>query len=325
MTSPVTRRPHKDLTTLRTVARLYYEQGLSLQEIAALTDSSVSTISRMHRQARDLGIVRITVESEPEDLDALAARMRDTFGVAVHVTPGQPGTPEQASRLCGAYAAPFVTGLLPPHAVVAWTGGRTVEALISAVPLSRRDDLAHVPIVGGGDTRHSYLDPNTLINRLVERMGGTTYVLHAPSQLDTAGAAEAFLAESHIAATVEIWRRVTAAVVGITGPPTSSPGYFTAMDHAGAAFRDEMSALGVVGAIVGILYDIDGNVVPHDWTRRTLGMPIDVVRTVPQVIGVLAGRDKAASLVGLTRLGLADTIVTDSITAKAALALVGEA
>src|SRR5512146_491633 len=51
-----------DREILRLVAELYYERDLRQPEIADLTGFSVSKISRILALARELGVVRISVE-----------------------------------------------------------------------------------------------------------------------------------------------------------------------------------------------------------------------------------------------------------------------
>lgn len=322
MGSERAKRARGDVGMLRLVAQLYYERGLTQQDIAELTGFSISKVSRLHRQAREAGIVRITVEADDRDLAALEQELTDALGVRVHLTPGHRTSVQHASRLCGAAAAPIIADLLPDRGVVAWCGGNTIDALIASIPTTRRPYLSHLPAVGGGDASHPHLDSNGLIRRLVQRIGGRAYALNAPGLFDSSTTKQAVLAESNVAATVRLWLDVSLAVIGVSGPPDASADYFTIMDRATPEIRAELAGLGVVGDVIGHLFDLAGKLVGHEWSDRTLGMSLDEIARVPQVVAVLAGDTKARSLVGLARTGLVHTIVTDSVTAEGALELV---
>ena len=62
-----------DVEMLRLVAELYYQRGHGQIEIAELTGFSVSKVSRLLAQARETGIVRITVEPRTSELTPVAA------------------------------------------------------------------------------------------------------------------------------------------------------------------------------------------------------------------------------------------------------------
>ena len=118
---------------LRLVAELYYQRGHGQIEIAELTGFSVSKVSRLLAQARDTGIVRITVE--PRTVDELTPdrgrARRPSRRRASTSRPGGRPTPTIAARLCGIAAAPFVASLLPTTGVVGVAGGYTVSALVA--------------------------------------------------------------------------------------------------------------------------------------------------------------------------------------------------
>lgn len=306
-------------SVLRLVAQLYYERDLTLQEIAALTGFSVSKVSRLHRQALDEGIVRITVEPDPEDGEALEARLAERFGLRFHVTSGFPAQPLQAARLCGAAAGPFVAAQLPERGTVGFAPGFTTSALATALPPTRRRDLTFVPLVGGWDPRSTELDTNILVRTLADKTGGRAIALHAPATVDSPDAVAALLRDPSIAEATALWNEVDVAVIGVSGPTSARPGYRTVGDSLAAALRDEMERADAVGEIVGHFFDVDGRLL-GDTDHPRIAISIERLGAIGNVIAVLAGSQKARSLVGVARTGLVDTIVTDAATGAAALA-----
>lgn len=313
------RRGADERAVLRLVAELYYERGLSQQDIAELTGFSVSKVSRLHRQAREAGIVQITVQSDDRGLQALAGSLGAALELEVHVTAGVPTAPLRAARLCGAAAALFVAGTLPEDGVVGWASGVTTEALVSSLPAVPRPDLTHVPLIGGWDSHNPSLDTNSLVRSAAERTGGQARVLNAPAVLDSVELKARLLAESGIAAVARMWEEVRLAVIGVSGMPQTRPDYRTILDRVNEDVRAELIELGVVGDVVGHFFDVRGSIVDHVWTDRSLAMSLPALKGVPRVLAVLAGSNKVDSLLGLARTRLVHTIVTDSVTATAVL------
>ncbi|HWP63543.1 MAG TPA: sugar-binding domain-containing protein, partial [Candidatus Binatia bacterium] len=314
-----------DREMMRLVAELYYLRDLTQPEIARLTGFSVSKVSRLLAQARSLGVVRISVEPPSEVGPAVARALADRFGVEVHLTPGGDPHPSVAARLCGVGAAEVITRELPRSGVVGITGGYTIGALVSALPRLERPELTVVPLVGGWDTRNPHLDCNELVRRFAERLSAEVRFLHAPGMLDSEETKLALLRDSGIAATTRYWERLSLAIVGTSGGPLARPGYGTVMDRLDEAGRRRLADKEVVGDLGGHLFRADGSFVDDEWSRRTIAIPIELLRRTPRVVLVAAGSNKVDAVAGALRSGLVHVLVTDRATAEAVLEAVEKA
>jgi deoxyribonucleoside regulator len=310
-----------DVEMMRLVADLYYLRDHSQPEIAELTGFSVSKVSRLLSQAREHGIVRISVEPAPSELTPIAQELAGFLGVHVLVTPGRATTPTIAARLCGIAAAPYVASLLPSTGVVGIGGGYTFAALTQAMPASHRPGLTFLPLVGGWDVRNPHLDTNELTRRIAERLGAATRLLHAPGLLDSEATKDALLSDSGVTSTTDYWKRLDMAILGISGGPSARPGYGTVMDRLDDAGRRRLADKGVVGDVAGYLIRVDGSLVEDEWTRRSIAIPLDLLRRTPLVVAIAAGSNKVEGIIGCARSGLLHTLVTDVPTADAALHL----
>ena len=312
-----------DRAVMRLVAELYYGRDLRQPEIAGMTGFSVSKVSRILAGARDVGIVRISVEPPTEEQPAIARELGDRFDVEVWLTPGRESDPSAAARLCGVAAAEHVVGWIESAGSLGIAGGYTMDALASALPRRSLPGLTVVPIVGGWDSRNRYLDVNQLARRIADRLGAQVHYLHAPGMLDDEETKEALLRDSGIAATTRHWATLDAALLGISGGPTKAPGYGTVMDRLDDVGRHRLQDLGVVGDVSGHLIRSDGSIVEDEWSRRTISISIDELRRIPRVIVVAAGSNKRESLLGALRSGFASHLVTDRPTAEGILRLAG--
>ncbi len=306
---------------LRLVAELYYMRGLGQPEIASLTGFSISKVSRLLATARTSGIVRISVEGTPDQPTAIEKALSDALGVEAWVTPGQESAPAQAARLCGVAAAPRLASQLPEDGALGLTGGYTVESLIDALPAVARPRIVVVPLVGGWDSSNPHLNSNDIARRLADRLGGSFRPLHAPGMLDDEATTAALLADSAVTATTRYWSQLGLALVGMSGAPHHTPGYGTVMDRLDEEGRRRLEARGAVGDVAGHLVRIDGSFLADEWERRTISIPVDMLRGVPRVVAIAAGSNKVETIIAGARTGLLHVLITDEPTANAALSL----
>ena len=90
-------RVHDRHSEMYDVAVRYYIQNETMEAIARQLGRSRSSVSRLLAQARDTGLVRITLPEHPGTDSAPAKRIRDQFDVRVHIVPVGDATP--AARL----------------------------------------------------------------------------------------------------------------------------------------------------------------------------------------------------------------------------------
>lgn len=311
---------------IRLVAELYYVRDQSQSTIADLTGFSISKVSRLLAQARETGMVRITVEAAADQLERQATEMAQALSISdAHVTPGRSDDPVRATRLCAVAAAPWVGAQIPEAGVLGLAGGYTIAALVDALPPAHCAHLTIIPLVGGWDPATPHLDINELARRTAARLECRYQLLHAPGQLDSVRVKEALLADSAIRVTTEYWDRLTLALIGISGGPLTAPGYTTVMDRLADADRHRLARERVVGDMVGHLFTATGAIVDDPTTDRTIAAPVESLRRAARVIAIAAGRHKVRGIIGACRTGLIHTLVTDQPTADEILRLLSQA
>jgi deoxyribonucleoside regulator len=315
--------PVTDRDMMRLVAELYYVRELRQPVIAELTGFSISKVSRLLAQARDVGVVRIWVEPASEERPALASELGKRFGIEALITPGREPDPAAAARLSGVAAVDAVVGALPESGTIGVAAGYTVGAMASALPQLSRPDLTVMPVVGGWDAQLQFLDGNQLTRRIAERLGATPLFLHAPAVLDTPEMKDALLGDSAISATIARWSSLDLAVVGVGGGPESHPGYRTVVDRMGDPVRVELASMAVVGDLAGHFFRRDGTFVDDPWAQRIIAIPIADLRRVPRVVAIAAGAPKAEAILGALRTGIIHVLITDRSTGEAVLKLAG--
>jgi DNA-binding transcriptional regulator LsrR (DeoR family) len=313
-----------DVEMMRLVAELYYVRDHSQSAIADLTGFSISKVSRLLSQARELGVVSISVQPAPQELREVAGKLSAALRIEeAYVTPGRSDDPAAETRLCAVAAAPWVAEIVPEAGVLGIAGGYTVAALVEALPRTERSHLTIVPLVGGWDPATPHLDINEVARRAAERLACRYLLLHAPGRLDSSELRTALMRESAIRATTDYWVRLSVAIIGISGAPLADPGYVTVMHRLSDPERMRLADRRVVGDMVGHLFTLEGAIVDDPWSDRTLAIPIDQLRSAARVIAIAAGPHKVDGIIGACRTGLIGSLITDQPTGERVLAQLG--
>jgi DNA-binding transcriptional regulator LsrR (DeoR family) len=298
-------------------ARLYYDEGLTQHEVAKRLSVSRSTVSRLLQLARDNDIVRIEVRA-PSPAAGLSAELATVLGLQRAVV-----VPAQGPRAgLQALVAPALDELgrtgLAAGDVLAVSWGNTVWEIAQAQRFPSLRGVRLVPAVGGMDERDVRFQPNEIARRVAAASGGEVSFLHAPA-LPAPELRRSLLSDSQIAERLALWNRIHTALVGIGMPPTALR---VGPAHVLAA-REALTA--AVGDVASRHFDLAGHPVELPHEDRLLAVTRDQLRAARTVIGVAAGPEKAASIVGAARAGLVDVLVTDAATATSALEIVREA
>jgi DNA-binding transcriptional regulator LsrR (DeoR family) len=176
-----------DSVQMRRIARMYYLEELSRQQISDRLNIDVRKVSWLLRQGRDLGVVRIDILEPPEE--ELAARLQRKFRhlervmIVTGPTVTEKSTREDWDEICrrfGIFAANYFEELVANHPRnqkfrIAVTGGDHLLAFANMVPSRSRENVfVHVPaLVGRGGLQETagHIDPTVVASILWSKCG----------------------------------------------------------------------------------------------------------------------------------------------------------
>lgn len=302
-------------------ARLYYEQGASQTEIAKELGLSRSNVSRILTQARERGIVEITIhdpDGPPVRDEALEAALRAAFSLkGAHVvsaprTPGMDAVAREGAALLGERAG-SVRSL-----GVSW--GRTVQAVVAELETQHPRPTPQVlPLVGGHSSLDQFDSGDSVLKVLASRLGARPRTLYAPAVLESATAVATLRGESSIGAVLAAAAQVELALVGIGSMGRHSSPHVLGLMHLSPAEREAFEAQRPVGDVCGRFVDADGVPLGAPTDQRVLAVTFSELLRIPEVVGVAAGAEKAPGVTGVLRSGAIDTLVVDVDLARAVL------
>jgi DNA-binding transcriptional regulator LsrR (DeoR family) len=311
----------RDPELLAEAARLYFLDDRSQDDVATILGTTRSNVSRMVRQARDLGIVEIRIVAPAQRDQELERALRSRYRLAdARVLTVGSGT--EVLDGVGRLAARWLDETLRDGQVVALSWGHTLQAVVRAVDLARRD-VEVVQLVGGLSALNSAVTGQELVRELSERIGARHRYLHAPALFGSAEALTLLLREQAIAGALDAAKRADMAMVGIGAPGIGSSGALLDALALSPSERAEFDAAGAAGDVCGRFYDLNGQEVRSVVNQRVLAVTLDDLRSIPTVAGVAAGPDKALGILGALRGEIIDVLICDQQAARSVLRLDG--
>lgn len=300
------------------VAWLYYHDGLNQKDIAEVLGISRATVVNYLQEAREKGLIRITLAAPAFTTHRLAVELCARFGLtAAYVVPDEGTTTEDQFTRVVRGAALWLPDLLSPgdHLGVAW--GRTVFDLAEALEQHRIDDMTVLQLVGSMATPYGFT-AEACSTRLAQRLGARCLNLHAPAILSSVELAHALRAEPIIARQLAEIEKLDKLLfsVGTVLPDSHimSAGLATMED------LDHYARHGATGVICGRFVDDRGRAIPGPMQDRMIGIPLERLTGLPMGVLVTPGHDKVAATMAAIRGGYVTHLVTGATVAEALLA-----
>jgi DNA-binding transcriptional regulator LsrR (DeoR family) len=331
------------------VAQLYHLQGQNQDQIGRQLGVSRSKVSRMLKEARERGLVEISIHYPARFSLDLERRLESELGLreAVVVNAGGVSGSQVLSSVAGA-ASDYLLRVIQPGEVLGVSGGETVSLTAQVMPAGTVEDVSVIQL----GTAVAYLGERVVYSsaevalQVAQKLGSMDrlVLVPLPALLDNATIRDALLRDTGVRRAMALLASCTVALVGIGSMDTISriPGPAIRADGAGEAASDvpvsqnhrrqllpvtedevaELRAVGAVGEICARFFDVEGRPCVTSLDRRMVALDLDQLQAVPLVVGVATGKQKAAAILGAVRGGYVKSLITDDVTATEVLALV---
>lgn len=300
---------NKNDNLLEYVAELYYERGLSQQEIGSIIDASRPTVSRLIEEAKKQGIVKIIIETSLHKNPKLSNRLRKAFDLRDAIVVSAAYDFDKSIDLCGKAAAAVLTSYLQPGMTIGLSWGRGVNAVVDAIEDTGLTGINVAQMVGCMTMGNPYIDSFAIAQRLAAKLHGTYSSINTPLFVKGKEVYNYLVNEPMISNSLANARKVDVAVngVGSFDDPKNSilqSGYFDSYK------LDRFKQNGAVASFMGWFIGIDGSYieVPDIYQIST---PLDVVKEVPLSIVLNATAEKAEPTLAVLNGGYADILIVD--------------
>ena len=303
-------------------AWLYYNAGFNQEETSRRMGLTRARVNKLLSQARQSGLVSISINERDIGLLAEEEAIRAAFGLEFCITTpalGIDGIWTDALNaltfnMVGAAAAQFLRDTLQakPDAVIGTGWGRTLDQVsrnMSGVSAPRAKFVSLM----GSLTSNSSFNPFEVVQALAQATGAEGYFLPAPFIADSAEDRDVFTAQRGISTIMDMAHDADLALVSV-GELTE-----TSLLRTQNMITDaELQSLRAAGAIAdtnGTFFDAKGVTLQHDLNRRSIAVGFEQLRTL-RIVLLSAGPSKVAATKAVLKSGAIRGLIIDGDSAR---------
>lgn len=306
-----------ELRLIARVAQMYHVEHLRQADIARTLRLSQATVSRMLKRAEQEQIVRTTVIPPPGTFAELEAALRDRYALAEAIVVDVSEDRDTAiiDRIGEAAAHLLEVTLQPDEIIGVSSWSQSILRMVDNIhPVRTTRAKSVVQILGGMGDASVQAQATQLTGRLARLTGAEPRLLLVQGVTASSEARRVMLDDPVVRQTMDLFGRVTLAIVGIGAVEPSD-----LLARSGNVFSSQELGLlhqaGAVGEISFRFYDIDGQPVITPLNDRVIGITLDELHRADRVMAIAGGEAKTAAIAGALRLGVINVLVTDRFTA----------
>lgn len=317
--APKTLNIDADERLLARIAWAYHIEGMTQEAVADKLGVTRLRVNKALAEARRSGLVRVTLNTAFAACFALEARLKTAFRLSTAFVAPSPNRPEDVQTMVGAALGNLLSEALAGPAIrlfgMSW--GNTLNLATRYVAPLDRPDLEVVSVMGGL-TQGSDLNSFEITTRLADLCNARHSYFTAPLYAGSAETRDTIMG-------LDVFAGVLAKIRGVDALAMAAGD----MSRRSLLMRDGLPAdvtmaelidAGAVGDVLGWVLDAEGRPLDHPINERVIGIGLEDLRGIPDVILAAGGPHKVAIIRAVLGLGVIDTLVTDEATAGALLA-----
>lgn len=304
------------------VCYLYYERGLTQQEIAKTLGINRLRVSRILRQARSDGTVTVSINFRgffPEMEAALRIVHR---GVQFVISDPLDGSFEEARHSIAATAAEYLNAALSPNERIAIGCGRTLRETADLMSAHLPDAL-FIPLIGGQQGLGLDVHANSIAERMAEQTGAQARRVFSPALAANNDERNILAGTPSIAATLDEASAAHTCLFSVEDPTRPD----STLSLAGYHTEEDLDALRAENAVCDVLsimfLNSKGERCGQGISDRSVSITPEQFRAIPRKVCLAGGRTKHTAIAMALKLNLVDVLITDAETATSLLGAAG--
>ncbi|MFB2551984.1 bifunctional sugar-binding transcriptional regulator/dihydroxyacetone kinase subunit DhaK [Ensifer soli] len=302
---------------------LYYEEGLTQGDIARTMGISRATVNAYLADARERGIIRITLDPSRLASLNLAQTLKRHFGLhdCIVAPTGDDGL-ALIDRL-GVVGAQVLEKLVRSGDRLAVVWGRSVLAVGAHLSKAGLQDVTVLQATGGM-AAGLLSTPQHCAWTYAEALGGTCENILAPLLVSSPAMRRMLEEETVLRRQLDQLSAANRIIFGIASLRPNSTVHQSGLLEEPGILQHYLAAK-AVGVVAGRFIDERGRLVEGPMEERVVGLSLAGLSAIPTRIAVAGGNDKVPAILAALRGKLVSVLVTDAVTASGILRAEGVA
>lgn len=304
-------------------ASMYYLQDMKMETIARHLETSRSTVSRMIKEARETGVVEISMRLEHTRAPDLGQLVLDTYGVdALVVQVPDADSPLARLHRVARATAELVGGWFGSDMVMAVAWGTTVGRVVPYLAAKETQGSVVVQLNGAADTRTGGVNyGDGTMRGIAHAFGAKVQYFAVPAFFEHPETRDAMWRERSVRRVLELQRNADLALFSVGALRGEPPGHVYSAGYLESRDVARLEADSAVGDVGGVFLRADGSHAGIAMNRRATGPSPERLREIPRRVCAVAGDNKVEPLRAALFAGLVTHLVIDELTAARLLNL----
>ncbi len=295
------------LDILTKVAIMYYKQNLTQTYIAKELKISRPTVASMLQEAKDKGIVKISIIDRNSNIINLQENIKNKYGMKnIFVTNENTINPKKD---IGLLCADYIEKKSDKPLKIGIGFGTTVYEFINNANYIDTKFVDIVPIMGGVEMQNEALHSNLLCFKLSEKYSCNRSFFYAPVKAETLEQKDNLMDSKLVKLAIENAKNIDLAIVGVGNPLNNST--YQRIHYILDEDLDILKSNSAVGDIVTSFFDKNGKEILTPSSKKFIGLNIDDIKSIPEVVVLASGYEKLEAVKVLAEHKIADTFIID--------------
>lgn len=289
-------------------------QGMTQAQAANAFGLTRLRVNKALSDARERGIVRVSINSALGPCVALEADLIERFGLSSATVAPVGKETFNPHTILGAALGQFLTRLLsqPDMRLFGMSWGNTLNMATRFMEPLNRPDL-EITSVMGGLAKGSDINSYEITTRLADLCNAAHSYFTAPVYAASVTSRDILRDQKEFRGSIDKILRADGLALAAGDMETS---LLLADGLPDDILIESLTAAGAVGDIMGYFLNADGELVDHEINARVLGIHLDDLNALPNVIVAAGGLHKQAIVRAILLRGCVDHLVTDEHLAR---------
>jgi DNA-binding transcriptional regulator LsrR (DeoR family) len=292
----------------------YFKEGQTQDAIATRLNLTRKRVNQMLGQARERGLVQITIQPPLGIYSELEAGLTGVFGLERTIVVPSPIGDSDVRAMVGAAAGEYLSEHLAPGAALGITWGGTINA--AAQNIRRRSEQGNsVVLLCGGLAESTSINPYDNASMMARALDARCYYLTAPMFAASAELRQALAESEPVRSILAMVPKLDMALLSAIDLTEQSK----ALEYSVISRADwrSLRSAGAVGDICGHYLGAEGNIVQHPLGTRVINPSIKALQAIPHRVLAAGGTAKVAIIRAAIKAKLCHVLITDENAAAA--------
>lgn len=288
------------------VARRYYLENQRQSDIARELGVSRPMVSRMLAEARELGVVEITVHDPETRTATLLERLRLSTSIRGGALVEDGADEDATNQLLSQGAVELLRQLDTRRLGVGW--GYLIGQLVTWLEKNPQPDSPVTdicPLVGNANIPARNYQSNENVRLMAQQLGAAPHFLYLPALPEGVEEKQLLCSTEVYRQIHQQWKQLDTALVNIGNYPSSPD--FASLVRYGSLLQQYRAC----GRMLVYYFNEEGTVIQSD-QDFAIQVPLDTLRRCPRIIGVCSANTGAKALLGALRSGVFTHLVARS-------------